>query len=129
MRKSFAEIVAEVQAAPGSGADDLTDRTNTLRDPNGTVLERTLPDATPQLAARLVREGALLAFEGCGCGGWAGCPLVWIDEAGRSRAAQATPRFGRHARRGWPSWIEVWEGSTATLVYVHGDVVWADVCS
>lgn len=119
-------MVEEVQSAPNR----LTFDGPILRAPNGAALRRRNARATAAEARHLVSAGALLAFENCGCGGWGRCAPAWIDEPGRARAARVTPRLGRGAAKGtWPSWIDTWDDGTTTAVYVHGDIVWSDVCA
>lgn len=125
-RQTFADIFEEVQTAPKRP----TTGELMLRAPNGAALGQRNAQATAGEARQLVSRGALLAFENCGCGGWGSCAPDWIDEAGLARAARVTPRLGRRAAKGtWPSWIDIWDDGTTTAVYVHGDIVWSDVCA
>lgn len=126
--RSFAEIVADVAAErsaseperdpiewPGTfdGAGDLTD-------PDGRHLER-IGRITPKQASAAVSAGALLAFEGCGCGGYVGCQPTWLDEEARG-ALMGKPRFTK--RYGAPTWIDLWRGDGVEVVLAHGDVEW-----
>lgn len=91
-------------------------------DQSGARLTRT-GEATPAEAQRLVADGAHIAFEGCGCGGWNGCSPEWFtgDSLAELRAAPK-PRFVKGY--GSPTWIDVWEGDSGKVVFAHGDVKW-----
>jgi hypothetical protein len=127
-RKSFAEIVSEVVSAPGPERIVRPGRFNRegeFFDPDGGLLVRrgllTVGEARDE-----VRRGAGLAWEGCGCGGWAGCAPIWVD--GRVRrwlAAAGSPRL-RSRRHGAPTWIDLWQGEARSVVFAHGDVEWGD---
>lgn len=127
-RKSIAQILAEVEAEPRPKHDVSPGGYNSageLFDPTGHVLQRVRRNITPAVAQQQVRDGAQLAWEGCGCGGWSGCVPIWITAD--IRAALGTglkPRFtGRHNA---PTWIDLWHGDNGPVVYAHGDVKWAD---
>jgi hypothetical protein len=79
-KKSFAEIVAEAPVVPTSEPEICPGAYNTageLFDPAGNRL-RKIGKISPTQARQHVRAGACLAWEGCGCGGWSGCPPTWI---------------------------------------------------
>lgn len=98
---------------PDARAGDLTA-------PDGRCLER-IGDLAPKQARAAVTSGALLAFESCGCGGYADCPPVWVDEEVRSRLV-GKPRLVRGY--GAPTWIDLWRGDGVEAVLAHGDVEW-----
>jgi len=97
-----------------------------LFDPSGRPLRLLHEDLTPDQAQEWVRSGALVAFEGCGCGGWTRCQPEWLstDALSQLRSAPA-PEFGRGHRA--PTWIDVWSSDQSQIVvYLHGDVRWGD---
>lgn len=120
--ETFADTVARTRAEPPVPEPDDPD---TPRLPSGERLVRVCHDLPPGEARDLVAGGALLAFEGCGCGGGRGCAPTWYDEHERRRAAALLPRVrGRRA----PSWIDLWTApDDSVVVYAHGEVLWADL--
>ncbi|GAA4842131.1 hypothetical protein GCM10023221_20080 [Luteimicrobium xylanilyticum] len=126
--RSFAEIVAEVVSTPGPERvvrPGSFNREGELFDPDGGLLVRR-GLLTVGGARHEVRRGARLAWEGCGCGGWAGCAPVWVDgPAARSLAADGSPRL-RSRRNGAPTWIDLWQGEAGPVVFAHGEVEWGD---
>ncbi|PCN48129.1 hypothetical protein Csp2054_08195 [Curtobacterium sp. 'Ferrero'] len=83
-------------------------------------------DISGERAAALVRDGAEVAFEACGCGGGGPCRPVWPEVAVVSFAAKASPpRIS--PRPSAPTWIDVWAGDGTTVVFCHGDVTWGSV--
>ena len=79
----------------------------------------------PGEAQELVAAGAQLAYEGCGCGGSAGCSPEWLAAEARAQIATQKPRFIKVY--GSPTWIDCWSGDGGFVVYAHGDVAWGDV--
>jgi hypothetical protein len=95
-------------------------------DLSGHVLTCTTSDVTPETAQALVDDGAVIAFEGCGCGGGNGCGPEWfVDDALASVRGGSRPRFVRGY--GSPTWIDVWTSDESTVVFAHGDVVWGSL--
>lgn len=126
--KTFAEIVAETLAEPRPmGVPDLRpgsfNANGEFFDRDGHLLAQ-VGEVTPGEARKLVAQGALLAFEGCGCGGWAGCQPEWIEESVRAELGASKPRFVR--AYGSPTWIDLWRSEAGTVVFAHGDVEWGD---
>lgn len=124
--KTFAEIMAEAKSVPkavrvvrpgGLNAD------GEFFDPAGNLLTRE-GEISPKHAQEMVADGAGLAFEGCGCGGAAGCNAEWIDASVRDGLASTRPRFVKGY--GSPTWIDLWHGEGGPVVYAHGDVEWGD---
>lgn len=126
--KTFAEIVAEALAEerpvgvpmvrPGSFNAE-----GEFFDPEGHLLNR-VGEVTPKEARAYVASGAMLAFEGCGCGGWAGCQAEWIEEAVRAELGAMKPRFVKGY--GSPTWIDLWRSEVGLVVFAHGDVEWGE---
>lgn len=98
---------------------------NEFFDPDGIRLVCTKAEVTPKEALRMINEGAALAYEGCGCGGWGGCAPEWYSEAVLVELRGGPkPRFVD--TYGSPTWIDAWEGEGVTVVFAHGDVEWGD---
>lgn len=130
---TFADLVAEVRAAPAPVARDVGPPP--FRDPEGRVLERVASNVSAAAAQSAVVAGARLAWEGCGCGGgWGGCTPTWLDAAARARAVAAgSPRLRGRVH---PTWIDLWAPVVPdevaagrcppgdVVVYAHAEVVW-----
>lgn len=126
---TLAEIVEEVRATPRPPIAVRKGSFNSagqLFDPAGAPLTPVKNPITPARAAELVAEGALVAFEGCGCGGFAGgCQPEWADSESLTRLTAAdNPRFVKGY--GSPTWIDEWSSDSSTVVFLHGDVEWGD---
>ena len=94
-------------------------------DPAGNGLTTSRSAVTPQEALDLALVGASIAFEGCGCGGTAGCQIEWFgSEDVRAMVASGRPAFVKG--NGHPTWIDVWSGGETTVVFAHGNVRWSD---
>lgn len=96
-----------------------------LFDPSGRPLLPQHEDITPKQAQELVRAGALVAYEGCGCGGWTGCQPEWLDSEALSRLRSA-PQPKLVGGHGAPTWIDVWSSDLEQVIYLHGDLMWGD---
>lgn len=92
---------------------------------DGVPLELADENVDPVAARELVRAGAAVVFERCGCGGGVGgCVPQWPNRLESRRvAAEAAPRFT--ARHGSPTWIDTWRGGDEVVVFLHGDVEWS----
>jgi hypothetical protein len=97
-----------------------------LFDPSGARLTLMASEITPAQAAHAVRDGAILAFESCGCGGGVGgCEIEWFDFADRAHGIPGgEPTFVNEY--GSPTWIDVWSG-VRRVVFAHGDVTWGSI--
>jgi hypothetical protein len=94
--------------------------------PEGVIIRRTREEVTPAEAAGLVRNGARVAFEGCGCGGGGGCIPLWPSSADAADAAAVgKPTFTDEY--GSPTWIDVWQSEDQSVVFLHGDVSWGTI--
>ncbi len=129
-RQPFVEILAEVrseQSIKPHVRPGRYNRAGDLFDPSGNRLSR-VGELTAARAAELVRDGAQLAWESCGCGGWSGCLPEWIDEPARESLGDGRPPQTRHKRHAAPTWIDLWQGQggATQVVYAHGNVVWGD---
>ncbi|CAM5314203.1 hypothetical protein [Leifsonia shinshuensis] len=132
---TFAEIVAAVKLSADDSARSRAEkdarpgalgRDGALYDRQGLRMTRSIEELGPAEAADLVRDGAGVAFEGCGCGGATGCAIEWAgpDEA-ITAARRGEPVFVRGHRA--PTWIDLWQGDGARVVFLHGDVTWGDL--
>ncbi|MFT4265044.1 MAG: hypothetical protein QM572_16795 [Nocardioides sp.] len=122
--RTFAEIAAEAKAAPKHERTVRPGGFNVngeLFDPSGHLLSR-IGEVSPKRAQELVADGALVAFEGCGCGGSVGCETEWIEPGVLGILASSRPRFVKG--HGSPTWIDLWEGDAGLALYAHGDVEW-----
>ena len=126
---TFREIVGEERSRPPvprrpvvPGTFDLDGQ---LYGPSSDRLTKVRAEITPAQARSFVDAGALVAYEGCGCGGWHGCVPSWFrpDEL----PAGVPPRFVKGL--GSPTWIDRWESDVSVVVFLHGDVEWGDALS
>jgi hypothetical protein len=136
-KKSFSEIAADIRVKADSdigrrGGPPTRPGTFNLAgeffDPTGVLLRLATSEITPDQAANAVRNGALLAFESCGCGGGpgGGCKIQWFDSADLGRAKlHGEPTFVRGF--GSPTWIDLWSGDDRQVVFAHGDVKWGSI--
>ena len=124
--KPFAEMVRDLVYTP-TPPDPAMARVDLsaeqFRGPNGVVWLRDADTLRAGEALRAVQEGALVAWDSCGCGG--GCRLVWPDTASLQRMAKTPPEvrdskqyFG--ALTGWRS------ADGRYLVVANGEVRWGE---
>lgn len=124
---TFSEIVDEERAKPDPRLRNVRpghfNHDGEFFDPEGNLVMPVKSEITPNQARHHVEDGALVAFEGCGCGGMNGCSPSWFrpDEL----PSGVRPRFVKGY--GSPTWIDLWEGEASTVVFLHGDVEWGDV--
>lgn len=96
-----------------------------LFDPSGEPILLQQELVSPELAQELVKRGALVAHESCGCGGWTGCQPEWLSKEALTRLRSAhAPAL--EEGRGVPTWIDVWSSDKGQVIYLHGDVRWGD---
>jgi len=90
-----------------------------LHGPDGRVYRRTSNQIGPGRAQELLRAGAAMAIDDCGCGGH--CGLEWPGPAERIELARRPPRMTKR-RFGW---LDEWRsGDGHSLVLQNGDVRW-----
>ena len=78
----------------------------------------------PEVATGLVRDGALLASDPCGCGGTCGLETLDGDtSAGLARAGQPSVSTDPRHPGSLSQWIGT-DGSPETLVLAAGQVIW-----
>lgn len=94
-----------------------------LLDPEGRLLEHVAEGLTLDEAHGFVVGGALVAYDGCGCGG--GCGLSWPDLADRKRLrADGPPRIP--TKPFMHPQIDLWRGEGGDVVFVMGDLDWGN---
>lgn len=104
-----------------------TNRAGDFFDPAGNLLTLAHEEVSLVDAQTFVDDGAIVAFEPCGCGGGGrtGCTAEWFaDEAVASIRGGSGPAVTRGKA---PTWIDVWKNEATTVVYAHGDVEWGDL--
>jgi len=123
---TFSEIVSEERAKPVLFLTDVSsgevNGEGKFFDPDGKLMTRVKSEITPKEARRYVNHGALVAYEGCGCGGGGGCSPSWFTPD--QLPAGVKPRFVKGY--GSPTWIDLWKSEASTVVFLHGDVEWGD---
>jgi hypothetical protein len=124
--KPFVEMVRDLVYAPtppepAPGVDLSAEK---FHGPGGVVWLRDADTLTASEALRAVEQGALVAWDSCGCGG--GCPLKWPDTASLQRMSKTAPEvpdskryFG--ALTGWRS-----VDGRRYLVVVNGAIRWGE---
>lgn len=129
---TFAEIVqeptySEVTPAPGTRVplEGAIDAQGVFRDLTGHPLDLASEEINADAAQHLVKAGAQVAFEGCGCAGGYGCQPLWVaDDDLAALALGAPPRHVRTYEA--PTWFDVWSNPDVTVVFAHGDVEWGN---
>jgi hypothetical protein len=130
-RQTFADIVREVAAPkpaplPEPRGPGFTPE-GWLVDQAGRQYVRVAADISAARALLIAREGAVIVWDSCGCGGY--CPLTWFagDDVSRLVAA-GTPRIRRtKSKHGLASEWHTDDGRA--LVLLERDVEWADLMS
>ena len=123
-RRTMTELVAEAKSStsqprsrrrpPGIHDGELIGR-------DGTTYQSVSSRVEPKAAARLVRDGAAVAFDECACGGT--CGLIWASEAERVNLANSHPVLGSH--KGLDGVLSLWESTTGQrVVLAQGPVRW-----
>ena len=119
--KTFAEVVREVEQQPVVTARDYSG----VVDPSGRGWHQHLAKISPGRALELAKEGAPIAWDRCGCGGYCGFDWYAADQAARMVAA-GTPNV-RHTKRRSGN-ISVWTSEDGGVLVVAEDAVqWGDV--
>jgi hypothetical protein len=124
--KPFAEMVRDLVYTPTPLEPDtgVDLRAEQFQGPDGVVWLRDADTLRASEALRAVREGALVAWDSCQCGG--ACGLWWPDTASLQRMAKTAPDvpdFKRYfgALTGWRS-----ANGRRSLVVVSGYVRWGE---
>lgn len=120
-RWPFAEVVREVLDAPAPRQAE----TGGVRDPSGTYWVQSKEEISPDEALTSVSDGALVAYDPCGCGGSCGFRWFTPDELTRllRSGAPVVRRTKRH-RGNLSEWVSADGG---VLVVAEDAVRWADL--
>lgn len=107
-------------AGPGCGSGRRSSfHGDHLHGPDGRSYRRSDDQITPARAQDLLRAGALMVVDDCGCGGY--CGLDWPDAAERATLARRPPSLTKR-RAGW---LEEWHSPEGgRLLLQNGDVRW-----
>jgi hypothetical protein len=119
--KPFVDIVREVEDQPVVPAADSSG----VVDPNGKRWHRHLLKISPARALELAKEGALIAWDPCGCGGY--CGFNWYGAADAARmVAAGTPTVRSTKRR--KGNISLWTSDDGGVLVVAEDAIqWGGV--
>lgn len=124
-RSTMADIVAAATSSPSQSRSRR--RPPGIHDGqligwDGTAYQPVSSSMEPQAAARLVRDGAAVAFDECACGGT--CGLIWASDDERVNLAHSHPVLGSH--KGLDGVLSLWESTTGQrVVLAQGPVTWA----
>jgi hypothetical protein len=125
---SFSEILAEVKATPAAPVSD-SEQPGIHADgkvvaPDGRAYAKTASDISSAAAFEAAAEGAQVAWDPCGCGGY--CGLNWFDEADVARmVALGRPNI-RRTKKAHCSIAEYRSEDGRVLLLVEEDVRWGD---
>jgi len=124
--QSFAEMVEEVKTAPANlvAADDSRrSGGDTIVDPDGRRYLRVAREVSSSRAQELAANGAMVAWDRCGCGGF--CGLTWYDRDAVARMVASGPPRIRHKKRKRGK-ISEWHAAHGTdLLLAEGSVCWS----
>ena len=119
--KTFADVVREVEQQPVVPVPDHSG----VVDPSGKRWHRHLAEISPARALELAREGAPIAWDACGCGGYCGFDWYSTEDVARMVAA-GNPKVRRTKRR--KGSLSVWTSGDGDVLVVAEDAVqWGDV--
>ena len=126
----MAQIVEELRSRPPAADGDrwapLPDtRTGAgLLAPDQRVFDRVQQQIGPTHAVMLLRSGALVVWDACGCGGY--CGFDWLGAGRRDALVHAgPPRIGGRARRGQWGSMSRWRCDDGTdLLLAENHVRW-----
>jgi hypothetical protein len=129
-RQTMAQMLERLRSQPpalppGGGLVAVPDtRTGVdLPGPAGELFARVARDVPPGQAVTLLRAGALVAWDSCGCGGY--CGFDWLDVDRRQSLLRADrPRVGGRAKKGQWGTLSHWRSPAGTDLllaenYVH----------
>lgn len=114
--QTFADIVREVEETPAPPTPDYSG----VVDPSGTRWHRHLTEISPAQALRLAAEGASVAWDPCGCGGYCGFRWFGPEEVAHMIAA-GTPTV-RHTKKRHGN-ISQWASEDGAVLVVAEDAV------
>lgn len=128
-RQTIKEIVADLEQAPASPPEPVLIEPgkysgDTLYDPDGHALVETADDdLTPEQTRAAVLDGARLAWDDCGCGGYCNA-IEWPAPTDlRREAERAAPRF----RKNTGAHVQRLAGNGGDVLLAVGGVRWGDL--
>jgi hypothetical protein len=129
-QRAFADEVRDLAANPSAPRTPLSPRldlsADSFRGPHGVIWQRVGDVLDPVVARDMIRAGALVAWDPCGCGG--DCGLTWLDDVVRGRLAAALPDV-RPSKR-YSGAITSWRDKDGhELLVVQWPVQWRDELS
>jgi hypothetical protein len=123
--KTFADVVRAVEQQPVVPESDYSG----VVDPSGKRWHRDEAEVSPARALELAGDGASVAWDNCGCGGYCGFDWYTPEDVARMVAA-GTPEVSRHTKRRRGGSLSVWtSGDRDVLVVAENAVRWGDVIS
>lgn len=106
-------------------AGEESSQDNGVTDPEGARWRRTTSSINPRQAHALAVQGARLAWDPCGCGGY--CAFTWFDAADVARLVAAGPPRARRTKTRRAN-ISEWVGDDGRSLVVAEDAIrWADL--
>lgn len=119
--QTFAQVVREVEQQPVVPDLDYSG----VVDPGGTRWRQDLAEISPARALELAKQGAPIAWDPCGCGGFCGFDWYAADDIARMVAA-GTPTVS-HTKRKRGN-LSVWKNQAGEVLVVAEDAVqWGGV--
>ncbi|WP_258723260.1 hypothetical protein [Cellulomonas sp. NS3] len=120
-RKSFADVVREVLEQPTVSEPE----SGGVTDPEGTRWRPSKSSISEGQAHALLKHGARVAWDPCGCGGYCGFTWFGPEEAARLFASGTPTVRNTKRRRGN---ISEWTADDGRVLVVAEDAVrWADL--
>lgn len=128
---TFAEIVDDVRSqpvAPPSGRHAIRpgqlNQAGEFFDLAGRPLQFEGRVTAGEAARLIINQAALVAYEGCGCGGWSHCRPSWASSSQLSALADTK---GLDDLLDSQEWIETYSGDAGQVVFLHGGDDWEDM--
>lgn len=120
---TYSELVPDTsEPIPFEGA---VDEDGIFRDLDGRPLALVSQHITTDDAQKLLKAGAQVAHESCGCGGGYDCQPIWVigDDLAALRSGPAPRKVRTY---GASTWFDAWSNTGVTVVFAHGDVEWGN---
>lgn len=124
---SFSEILDAVMATPAAEPSSEEPRIRadgTLFAPDGYSYTKTVSDISSASAFKAATDGARVAWDYCGCGGY--CTPRWFDEADVAGMVAAGRPNIRRTKRAHGSIAEYRSETGRVLLLVQRDVQWGN---
>lgn len=109
--KTFAEIVQEVENEPPVPVADHSG----VVDPSGRRWHQQLGEITPARALELAEQGAAVAWDFCGCGGY--CGFEWFGDEEVAALVQSGKPTIKAKKRSWGN-ISEWATNEGEILVV-----------